>query len=106
MIAETAARAFDFIRRRKINYQLAAAANLDPSQPATQEVLIDLAKFCRANETCVDLDKDGRVDKDMTLILEGRREVWCRIQNHLKLTPSQLYALYTGRQFNPGETDG
>lgn len=52
-------------------------------------VLADLAVFCRANETCA-----APGDRDRSLLLEGRREVWLRIQQHLNLTPEQLYALY------------
>ena len=96
---EQAGRLFDFFKRRKVNYQLAC------SQPAMQELLIDLAAFCRANETCILLDNTGKVDVERTHILEGRREVWLRIQQHLNLTPSQLYQLYTGKQFNPGEAN-
>ena len=29
-------------------------------------------------------------------MLEGRREVWLRIQNHLNLTQSELWALHSG----------
>lgn len=88
-------RVFDFIKRRKQNFQLACG------QPAMQEMLMDLATFCRANETCV-IPGDG----DRTLVLEGRREVWLRIQQHLNLTSQQLFVLYTGKQINPGELDG
>ena len=94
-ISEQAGRLFDFFKRRKTNYQLAC------NQPAMQEMLIDLAQFCRANETCVILDKNGRVDEAFTKILEGRREVWLRIQQHLNLSTQQLYMLYTGKQFKP-----
>ena len=96
-LTEDAARTFDFLKRRKVNYQLAC------NQPAMQEMLIDLAKFCCAGETCVIKDKTGKVDVEQTLICEGRREVWCRIQNHLNLNTQQLYFLFTGKQFNIGE---
>ena len=96
-ISEEAGRTFDFLRRRKQNYQLAC------NQPATQEMLIDLAAFCRANEPCIEIDNQGRVDRDRSLMLEGRREVWLRIMQHCNLTSQQLYSLYTGQQFNPGE---
>ncbi len=59
--------------------------------PANIEVLIDLARFCRANESCV---VPG--DRDRTLMLEGRREVWLRIQQHLGLTEDQAFSLYSG----------
>lgn len=76
----------DFLRNRKGAY-LAAFRN-----PAGEAVLEDLAKFCRANETT--FDADARVHA----VLEGRREVWLRIQQHLGLTPEQLLVLYTGNQ--------
>lgn len=93
IIGERAAQLFEYFRQRKINYQLAC------NQPAMQEMLIDLASFCRANETCVVKDENGRVDDALTKILEGRREVWLHIQQHLNLNTQQLYMLYTGRQF-------
>jgi len=79
-----ASRAIDFVRSRKRTYQLTFGT------PAGQQVLIDLAGFCRANETCFN------ADPRLHAVLEGRREVWLRIANHLNLTTDQLYALYTG----------
>lgn len=86
-LQEQVLKTFEFLRFRKRNYQLAFG------QPAGQEVLIDLAKFCRADQSC--FDPDPRVHA----ALEGRREVWLRIQQHLNLTPQQLTALYSGNQF-------
>lgn len=74
----------NFLRRRKGSYQQALMS------PAGQEVLIDLAKFCRANEPT--FDPDPRIHA----LLEGRREVWLRIQQHLNLSSDQLYQLYNG----------
>ena len=63
-----------------------------------QIVLNDLIKFCRANETC--FDPDPRIHA----VLEGRREVFLRIQQHLNLTPEQLFTLYNGGAiYNPQE---
>jgi hypothetical protein len=59
-------------------------------EAAIQAVLADLTMFCRANETCV---VPG--DRDRTYVLEGRREVFLRIQDHLKLTTEQLVEKYT-----------
>jgi hypothetical protein len=53
-------------------------------------VLADLAKFCRANESTF------HTDPRMEGILQGRREVFLRIQHHLKLTPEELWKLYSG----------
>lgn len=78
---------FGFIHKRKQAYQLSFQLH----QPANVIVLDDLARFCRANETCV---VPG--DPVRTAILEGRREVWLRIQQHLHLTEEQLMQLYSG----------
>jgi hypothetical protein len=56
--------------------------------PFGEEVLKDLAKFCRANETTF------RADERKHAAVEGRREVWLRIQHHLRLTDEQLWKLY------------
>jgi hypothetical protein len=79
--------AIEFIFRRKRAFQL----TFQLEQPANVLVLEDLASFCRASESCA---VPG--DRDRTMMLEGRREVWLRIQQHLQLTPEQLFALYNG----------
>ena len=56
--------------------------------PFGQEVLADLAKFCRAHETCFHMDARAHA------VAEGRREVFLRIQRHLNLTDDQLWQLY------------
>ena len=99
VFSERAARLFDFIKRRKLNYQFTFPTN----QPAVQEFLIDFFAFCRVNETCVVLDQNGKMDQERTLILEGRREAALRIIQHCELTTQQLYSLYTGKQFNMGD---
>lgn len=86
---------FDFIRRRKRDYQLTFKQSM-----SGQAVLVDLAKFCRANETCVIPDSQR-----MTDVLEGRREVFLRIQQHLNLSDEQLYAIFAGHPFNPNVED-
>ncbi len=77
-------RLLDMIRRRKQQYQLTFGS------PAGQDVLIDLAKFCHASESC--FDEDPRVHA----AFEGRREVWLRIQQFLGLTAEQIAALHHG----------
>jgi hypothetical protein len=77
----------EFLSGRKRSYQLTFQLN----QPANVAVMEDLAKFCRANESCA---VPG--DHDKTLMLEGRREVWLRIQQHLQLPPEILFSLYSG----------
>lgn len=51
-------------------------------------VLADLAKFCRANETTYLQDPRAHA------ALEGRREVWLRIQQYTNLSPDELWDLY------------
>lgn len=63
----------------------------NPKSPVDAIVLADLAVFCRANESCA---VPG--DHDRTMMLLGRNEVWLRIQQHINLTPEQLFALYSG----------
>lgn len=55
-----------------------------------QRVLKDLAVFCRANATT--FNPDSRVHA----VLEGRREVWLRIQQHIQLTPDELLIILGG----------
>lgn len=74
------------MRARKRAYQDAF------NSPSGAEVLIDLARFCRANETTFD------PDPRLHAALEGRREVWLRIQQHLNLTSQDLADLYQGKR--------
>lgn len=59
--------------------------------PYADVVLKDLARFCRAHESTFNADPRAHA------VAEGRREVWLRLQNHLKLSPDQLWQLYSGR---------
>jgi hypothetical protein len=78
-------RTIDFLRLRSRAYKLSFP------DPKNNEVLKDLAKYCRANETCFNADPRKHA------IAEGRREVWLRIQQHLNLQPDELYAIYNGQ---------
>ncbi len=76
---------FDMVRKVKRDYIAAFGG------PAGQDVLRDLAKFCRADQTCFTTDPRQHA------LLEGRREVWLRIQHYLNLTTEQIYALVNGQ---------
>jgi hypothetical protein len=52
-------------------------------------VLKDLARFCRAHRSTAHPDPHAAAKMD------GRREVWLRIQEHLQLSEPQLWELYT-----------
>lgn len=82
-------RTIEFLRGRKRAYQLTF------SSPAGHECLVDLASFCRAGETTF------HTDPQIAAAQEGRRQVWLRITQHMNLTTEQLYALYTGKPFDP-----
>lgn len=86
-------RTVEFLRQRKKAYQLTFGGSIH-----SQEVLRDLAVFCRANESCV---IPG--DHDRSLLLAGRHEVWLRITQHLNLTGEQLAKLYNGQNYQPKE---
>lgn len=58
--------------------------------PLAEVVLKDLARFCRAHSSTMHVDPRAHA------LAEGRREVWLRLQNHLQLTPDQLWELYQG----------
>jgi hypothetical protein len=70
-------------RQRKQEFEVTFGSS------AGQQVLADLARFCRAHETCA---VPG--DRDRTMLLEGRREVFLYIQQNCKLTEQQLLALF------------
>lgn len=95
VFTEAWGRVTDLLRTRKRSYQLTF------NSIHGQEVLKDLITFCRANETCV---VPG--DRDRSLVLEGRREAWLRIQEHLNLSISDLATLYTGGNLKVENDDG
>lgn len=56
----------------------------------TDVVLADLARFCRAAAST------AHTDPYMAARLDGRREVWLRIAEHLNLSTEDLYRRYNG----------
>lgn len=82
VLAETVQRVRDYISRRRNAYCKTFLS------PAGEEVLSDLAKFCRATETCFHTDPRAHA------VAEGRREVFLRIQSHIQLSDPQLWAIY------------
>ena len=74
--------ALSFIRERKRSYQQGCGSE------TTRLMMQDLARFCRADRTC--FHPDPRIHAS----LEGRREVWLRIQEHLSKTPEEVADLY------------
>ena len=66
------------------------AFQLTFGSPTGKAVLADLAPYCRAKESCVVIG-----DRDRTYVLEGRRDVYLRIQQFLELPPEDLIVLNT-----------
>lgn len=62
--------------------------------PLAEEVLKDLADFCQAHRST--FHDNERVQSK----LDGRREVWLRIEHHLRLQPEKLWDLYDGRHID------
>ena len=60
----------------------------NPESVFAKRVLGDLAKFCRAEESS--FHQDPRIHA----VLEGRREVWLRIANHMNMTPDEIWKQY------------
>lgn len=79
--------------RRSVAYQNV----FDLKSPYTHAVLKDLAKFCRAHESTFNADPRAHA------ILEGRREVWLRIQEYLNLNGDELFALHRVKELVQGE---
>lgn len=73
-----------FLSGRRLSY----ARLFDEQNQDAQVVLRDLAKFCRAHAST------AHTDPAVAALMEGRREVWLRIQHHLQLTDDQLWKLY------------
>lgn len=84
-ITDPVDKAKDFINTRQQAYQ--ATFNLESVY--AKRVLEDLERFCRGNSSA--FHQDPRVHA----ALEGRREVWLRIQHHLNLEPDDLFERYT-----------
>lgn len=90
MIRANVQKVYEFFLKKKLSYQRV----FDPNNQFTREVLMDLAKFCRAYQST--FHPDPRVHA----VLEGRREVWLRIQEHLQLSTDEIYELHTIKDMN------
>jgi len=86
-------RILQFLRSRKTDYQLTFGS------VSGKRVLTDMAKFCRAFKSTYN------ADPYIAARLDGRREMWLRIQDHLCLTPEELSVIY-GATLHIGESDG
>lgn len=81
MIAAVQEKLLDLLRSRRSAYQVTFTGAVP------ERVLADLAKFCRAAETTF------HTDERLHAVLEGRREVWLRINKYLNLSEAQIRQL-------------
>jgi hypothetical protein len=72
---------------------------------AGQAVLRDLAEFCRVKSSSLSPGPSGSVDPYLTVALEGRREVWLRIEQHSGLALDDLITVLGGRSIPPPEME-
>lgn len=86
LYADAIDRAKQFLGRRRYAYRMVFGLE----NVFSEEVLADLAHFCRANRST------GSPDSHVAARLDGRREVWLRIAHHINLTDEQLWTLYGG----------
>lgn len=80
-------RAKNFLKGRSYAYR----ATFSLESPTALIVLKDLAVFCRANKSTF------HVEPNMAARLDGRREVFLRLQQHLQLNDDQLWQLLGDR---------
>lgn len=73
-----------FLKRRKQAYLNV----FNPESEFAKIVLHDLGLFCRAQTTCFHEDPRKHA------LAEGRREVWLRIMDHMKLTQDEFFEKY------------
>lgn len=78
---------FEDAKRLLMSRKQAYETVFNPNAVDGKLVLKDLADFCRADKST--FHEDPRVHA----VLEGRREVWLRIQKYLNLSPDELWEL-------------
>lgn len=84
MIKGTKLEVTEKIKGKAMAYKI----TFDPKLPYTHEVLVDLANFCFMHKSTFQMDKGFQAH------LEGRREVFLRIANYLKLDLGEIYQLH------------
>jgi len=82
-------RAKQLLQSRQLAYQRVFAGAASPAD--VKIFMADLARFCRADEST--FHPDPRVAAN----LDGRREVWLRVQEHLNLGPDELWERHRPR---------
>ena len=84
MVSEFYQKVKSILFTRKQAYQFV----FNPDSIHAQRVLVDLARFCRANKST--FHENDRAHA----LAEGRREVFLRIQNHINLDADEFIKTY------------
>ncbi len=84
----SAAEKLELVKNFLFHRQRAYQEVFKPESQLAKDVLKDLAKFCRADESCFHMDARAHA------VAEGRREVWLRIRKHLDLSSQELLDYY------------
>lgn len=84
----------DVLRNLLVNRRQQYQLTFPEQSEAAKAVLSDLSKFCRANESC--FHEDPRVHA----VLEGRREVFLRIIEHLDMDSGDFLDKYSKGQIH------
>lgn len=77
------------VKTKLLLRQRAYLLTFQKESQSVREVLEDLSRFCRATETT--FHEDPRVHA----VLEGRREVFLRIMDHIGMGSEELFEKYT-----------
>lgn len=77
-------------KRKEIleNRRMAYVQTFLPENVWAKAVIEDLKRFCRAELSTF------HPDARMHAVIEGRREVWLRISDHINLSPEELQEKY------------
>lgn len=78
------------LREQLFLRQRAYRTTFNPDSEMDKIILEDLARFCRADETT--FHPDPRIHA----VLEGRREVFLRIMEHIGMDSEKLFLKYKG----------
>jgi hypothetical protein len=87
-MSDTKSQFYRWLNLRRVYRAVFERENREPRIVKT--MLDDLREFCRADTSCVIIGANGQVDTHATLLAEGRREVWLRIQSILTLSDEAL----------------
>ena len=88
MIKDTVSAIKNLFKSRAFAYRMV----FDEKNQYTKTVLKDLARFCRAHESTFQADERKHA------VLEGRGEVWLRLQEHLNLEAEEFMALHRAKE--------